>query len=169
VLCDLDWFKTFNDQYGHQAGDRLLASFGLLLSTRLRTGDIAARYGGEEFAIVLRDTRLADGQAVIERLHTTWAALHESVTFSSGVAAHLPGAGAAETLEAADRALYHAKASGRGCSRTAMAAAPVPPGTTEDRPADTAPATEIEGRRAGDKPGVRVPVQAGRAPLPLSL
>ena len=117
VLCDLDHFKRFNDTLGHAAGDAVLADFGLLLRTSLRRQDYAARYGGEEFTLLLRSTTVAEGRAVLERLHERWAEMAPDITFSSGRATCVPGQ-LGTTVENADRALYAAKAAGRSCDRS---------------------------------------------------
>jgi diguanylate cyclase (GGDEF)-like protein len=111
ILCDLDHFKAFNDEHGHQGGDRLLSDFGLLLRAMLREGDFAARYGGEEFALLLPQTSIEQGRIVLHRLREKWELLQPGVTFSAGIS--LWGNDVDLTLEAADRALYAAKADGR--------------------------------------------------------
>ncbi len=117
ILCDLDHFKRFNDEHGHLAGDRLLRDFGLLLRAMLRDGDFAARYGGEEFALLLPGTDPDTARIVLRRLHEKWALLRPDVTFSAGVATW--GSAVDLTLEAADQALYAAKAGGRNRDRVA--------------------------------------------------
>jgi diguanylate cyclase (GGDEF)-like protein len=125
VLCDLDYFKQYNDHYGHQAGDACLRQLAQLLERSLRRGgDLAARYGGEEFAILLPDTDSDHAAAVGEGIRDALLQLglpHERslvapvLTASFGVAALVPdNASAPEILiEQADKALYAAKASGR--------------------------------------------------------
>jgi diguanylate cyclase (GGDEF)-like protein len=112
VMCDLDHFKALNDTQGHAAGDLLLAEFGELLRTSLRDNDYAARYGGEEFVLLLRNTDLEQGYAALRRLRVRWL-LRASLTFSSGLAPCHDAGSTRQTLEAADRALYAAKAAGR--------------------------------------------------------
>jgi diguanylate cyclase (GGDEF)-like protein len=110
AMLDLDHFKDFNDERGHQAGDRLLKQCAAAWATQLRSTDTLARYGGEEFAVVLPGCTLADGQLLVERLR---AAMPDDQTVSAGIAEwdH------EETLELlvgrADRALYRAKKGGR--------------------------------------------------------
>jgi diguanylate cyclase (GGDEF)-like protein len=125
VLCDLDFFKPYNDHYGHPAGDESLRQVAQALrSVCRRAADLAARYGGEEFALVLPETGLAGAQQVAEHVRRAVAALkirHEHsvvakhLTVSIGVASVLPGnASKPESLVAiADRALYRAKKLGR--------------------------------------------------------
>jgi diguanylate cyclase (GGDEF)-like protein len=125
ILCDVDFFKRYNDHYGHVAGDKCLQIIGAtLLSTFMRAGDVTARYGGEEFAVILPDTPPDRAEQLAERLrqkiiaqaipHADSDAL-EYVSFSMGVV------GAQVTKErnaewyigAADRALYRSKENGR--------------------------------------------------------
>jgi two-component system cell cycle response regulator len=127
VFLDTDHFKPFNDNYGHQVGDRVLVELGAALSDNVPQGALVARYGGEEFAIVLPNcdriasARLAEGlRRVIEEIvveSDEGEAL--SVTASLGVATH---DGSFFThpdhlVKAADQAVYAAKASGRNCVR----------------------------------------------------
>jgi diguanylate cyclase (GGDEF)-like protein len=130
ALLDVDWFKKYNDRYGHQAGDDCLRSVAQVLSGNARrAGDIVARYGGEEFALIAPAADEASAQAMA---HAICAALqglahaHELspfgvVTGSIGVAVCVPAEGEGEELliRLADRALYQAKAGGR--NRVVMA------------------------------------------------
>ena len=122
VMLDLDRFKDFNDSFGHDVGDMLLREIGRLLQGVIRGGDVACRYGGEEFALVLpgadidttrqRAERLRDAARnllVSHRGHTVGA-----VTLSAGTAAYPEHGITGEVLlQAADAALYRAKAAGR--------------------------------------------------------
>jgi len=125
IMIDIDYFKHYNDNYGHQRGDQCLILIAAALSRRLgRPGDLVARYGGEEFMAILPDTSaegaslIAEGmRADIEKLaqehaHSD-AATH--VTVSLGVVTRVPQntTTVSNLIEAADRALYHAKNSGR--------------------------------------------------------
>ncbi|WP_155293413.1 sensor domain-containing diguanylate cyclase [Comamonas testosteroni] len=127
LLLDLDHFKGFNDSYGHVAGDECLkqVSRELKLITK-RPGDLAARYGGEEMGIILPNTSLAGAmhlaQKLLQRIQGLGIAHQASplgtVTVSIGVAS-LHGEGPhqpVELIEAADHALYRAKAAGRNCA-----------------------------------------------------
>jgi len=120
LMVDLDHFKRINDELGHAAGDAALRHVARLLQASLREQDCAARYGGEEFALLLPDTPLAGAQALAERLRATlaasvwsWQGRHWPLTASLGLAMAAPGRFADALVEAADRAMYQAKAQGR--------------------------------------------------------
>jgi diguanylate cyclase (GGDEF)-like protein len=122
VMLDLDHFKHFNDNFGHDAGDLLLRELGSVLSASLRQGDISCRYGGEEFVLVFPDSSLADTQKRVEEIRKVIKGLEVRhgermlgpITVSAGVAAAPEhGYTAAELMWAADGALYAAKQSGR--------------------------------------------------------
>jgi diguanylate cyclase (GGDEF)-like protein len=122
VLVDLDHFKRVNDTLGHAAGDAVLRAIGHLLEGSVRRGDLACRYGGEEFALLLHDTSMEQaGQRAAELLQRIRDSeiLHEgrpigAITASAGVATWPDHGGSpSELMEAADRALYDAKARGR--------------------------------------------------------
>jgi len=124
ILIDVDLFKAFNDNYGHQSGDDCLKHVAVEVSGVLRRGgDLGARYGGEEFGVVLPGTEAQGGVIVAEDIRRRVEALkvahkgspHGVVTISLGMKAVRPGPkDTPETmLAAADRALYRAKAAGR--------------------------------------------------------
>ncbi len=124
IFCDIDDFKTFNDNYGHQAGDFVLKEFCRILTSALRKYDILARYGGEEFAIILPETEEKEALSVAERLRKAVEETafdngsdRHSVTASFGVAVSRPSAEDRftkdEFIKRADLALYSAKKSGR--------------------------------------------------------
>jgi len=129
MLCDIDYFKDFNDNYGHQKGDDALIQVAQTFSQVLsRKSDFVARYGGEEFAFVLPDTDGEGAQNVALRIHQAVAELdigHERslvsdrLTLSIGVVSYIPSNDeSASTLVAmADKALYKAKQSGRNQSQ----------------------------------------------------
>jgi diguanylate cyclase (GGDEF)-like protein/PAS domain S-box-containing protein len=110
AMLDLDHFKEYNDERGHQAGDRLLKEVAATWREMLRPSDLLARYGGEEFGLLLPHCTLERGLEVVERLRTVTIA---DQTSSAGVAAW-DGEEAADALVSrADSALYDAKKAGR--------------------------------------------------------
>lgn len=127
LLIDVDYFKTYNDFYGHLAGDEVLRKVGLLLNAVvLRATDLVARYGGEEFVAVLPSTTLEGARAVANRLQADLNRLqitHEHspvahwITVSIGIAVTIPTIDIPSTdlIDHADKALYEAKAAGRNC------------------------------------------------------
>lgn len=125
ILLDIDYFKLYNDTYGHQAGDACLKTVAsILVGSIHRPEDMVARYGGEEFAIVLPGTELAGAATVADRIRTrvesieiahTGSQVSKYVTLSVGVAAAIPRKDNTPTtlIAAADEALYQAKHEGR--------------------------------------------------------
>ena len=124
ILCDVDFFKKYNDTYGHQAGDLCLVQVGKVLAQSVRERDLAARYGGEEFVAVLPDTPPEEAIKIAHRISDRLKSLQiphassqasEYVSISCGIACtrvslvHTPE----ELIECADRALYRAKELGR--------------------------------------------------------
>lgn len=113
AVIDLDQFKRFNDEYGHQAGDALLQEAARAWLVQLRASDLLARYGGEEFAAVIPAWPMETVVMVVERLR---AVTPSGQTCSAGVA-RWDGTEPAEHLFArADAALYQAKQAGRDCT-----------------------------------------------------
>jgi diguanylate cyclase (GGDEF)-like protein len=115
-MLDLDHFKRYNDQQGHQAGDRLLKRVAGAWTAELRATDILVRYGGEEFALALPGCSVEDAMATAERLR---AVIPSAQTCSAGIACWDGEEMSSELLDRADRALYEAKRSGR--DRTVLA------------------------------------------------
>lgn len=117
VMFDVDDFKSYNDRFGHPAGDALLQGLAAVWRDHLRAEDRLARYGGEEFILLLADHDLDSACQVAERLRAaveSYPARHRQVTVSAGVAASPPwGTDPRALVEAADRALYLAKRSGK--------------------------------------------------------
>jgi diguanylate cyclase (GGDEF)-like protein len=109
-IIDLDWFKGYNDEYGHPAGDRLLKQIALTWRSQLRLTDVLARYGGEEFAFALPGCDLDDALALTERLR---GATPGTQTCSVGLVAWDREEGPDRLIDRADAALYTAKAAGR--------------------------------------------------------
>ena len=132
VLLDVDFFKRYNDRYGHQTGDDCLRRLAACLKDNMkRPADLVARYGGEEFVCLLPDTPLTGALALAEHLRAHVAALgieHADSTAANGVTVSLgvcckpaDGVGsAASLLRAADAQLYQAKAQGRARACGAM-------------------------------------------------
>ena len=127
-MLDIDHFKRFNDVFGHDAGDTVLAQFGALLGRMVRSDDVTCRYGGEEFTILMPEADAAQAQ---QRAEEICAAVREmdvqhrglslgKVSVSIGVASYGEhGRNPEELLRNADNALYMAKSSGR--DRTVLA------------------------------------------------
>lgn len=129
ILCDVDYFKIYNDTYGHQAGDDCLRSVAQAISRSLkRPADVAARYGGEEFAVILPETDASGALVVAEKIRAQVKALNivfdpaileclpnSVVTLSLGIASVIPGPenDVAALVLAADEALYDSKKQGR--------------------------------------------------------
>jgi diguanylate cyclase (GGDEF)-like protein len=116
AMLDLDHFKRYNDDCGHQTGDRLLKQVAGAWNSELRPTDLLARYGGEEFALALPVCGAAEALVIVERLRTV---MPDDQTCSAGIACWDGAETAAELLGRADQALYEAKRSGR--NRSAMA------------------------------------------------
>jgi len=124
IILDLDLFKTYNDTYGHLAGDELLRQISGIIRKAIRSVDQPFRYGGDEFAILLPNTSTDAASQVAERIRQQAAskmiAGHIPVTASLGLASWpANGKGASEVIAAADAALYHAKQSGGNQSHCA--------------------------------------------------
>ncbi|GAA2635205.1 GGDEF domain-containing protein [Paractinoplanes durhamensis] len=110
AILDLDRFKLYNDEHGHQGGDELLSLAAAGWRAELRPEDLLARYGGEEFGAIFDHSRLSDADRIIERLQ---AATPLGQTFSAGAALWNGSESAEELLARADAALYAAKRAGR--------------------------------------------------------
>lgn len=122
IMIDIDFFKKFNDTYGHQAGDAVLRGVAHTLKKCVRSSDIVCRYGGEEMVIILKDTGFDEATAIAEKICKTIASkpfriapnTDKQVTISLGVAT-FPECGVEpqEMIEFADKGLYAAKENGR--------------------------------------------------------
>lgn len=120
VVCDIDHFKKFNDDYSHQVGDRVLKVVSNAIQKQLRDVDFMARYGGEEFVVLFPETEGPDGLTKMERIRAAVAATkfkfkdqHLAITFSAGLAQARAGDTGSQLFARADQALYKAKAAGR--------------------------------------------------------
>lgn len=123
AFADLDNFKSINDKFGHQAGDRILQATARILRGNTRESDVIARYGGEEFVVVLPATDVGTAQAICERIvsafHNTGHVIgsdQTKVTISIGCATHgtqTSFSSVTDFIKAADQALYTAKMRGR--------------------------------------------------------
>lgn len=117
MMIDVDEFKSYNDRFGHPAGDEALVTIGGLLKESLRGADIAARYGGEEFAVLLPQTSTHEAETIAERVRAGVEAADfpkRRITVSIGIASRSTEIVAVrELISAADKALYQAKAHGR--------------------------------------------------------
>ncbi|WGD51828.1 diguanylate cyclase [Bradyrhizobium sp. CB1650] len=122
LMIDADHFKAYNDTFGHQAGDQVLVGIAICISDSVRrAGDCAARYGGEEFAVLLPNTSATDAFKIAEMIRSKvqgWSDVQTTSTVSCGVASLVPAAGLDWSIlvNAADKALYAAKAGGRNQS-----------------------------------------------------
>lgn len=117
LLLDVDSFKSYNDTFGHPAGDEVLKTVAQILGQNARETDMAARYGGEEFVVLLPQTDAAGAWVIAERIRQAIAGQpwsHRLVTASVGVSSLLPVVDTGSQLIArADQALYQSKAGGR--------------------------------------------------------
>jgi diguanylate cyclase (GGDEF)-like protein len=123
-MIDVDSFKSFNDHFGHPAGDEVLRSVAHLLQSEVRGSDTLFRYGGEEFAVILPETTCKGAFVLAERFRRAvqrapWP--RRAITISVGVAAiDADTVSPRDLLQSADQALYSAKQTGR--NRATMAA-----------------------------------------------
>ena len=128
IMIDIDYFKNYNDTFGHDTGDFLLQRLGELLARQIRVDDIACRYGGDEFVLVLPDADLSVLQERAEELRRKAKLIQvkkegnemKSITISQGIAVFPRHGSTGEAiLKAADEALYQAKKAGRDLVRVA--------------------------------------------------
>ncbi|WP_243394050.1 GGDEF domain-containing protein [Mycobacterium ahvazicum] len=106
ALIDLDNFKSYNDAYGHEAGDDVLIAFADAIRSSVRIEDIAFRIGGDEFLLLLVGNDRAEAEQVVDRLRHRWAELGEPVGFSAGIAS-----GEQDLMRLADQHMYANKRS----------------------------------------------------------
>ena len=145
IMIDIDFFKLFNDTYGHQAGDDCLKAVALTLDRIVhRPSDMVARYGGEEFAAILPETDIEGALRVAEKMRDTVARLNmrhdaskvsDKITLSIGVASMSPRGNEDPDilLAAADDALYRAKHAGRNRIEAADPDTALPPAVSQIR------------------------------------
>lgn len=120
IICDVDKFKHINDNYGHQAGDKVLQLISKQVKKGTRNTDLLARYGGEEFVVVLPNTNQDQALQVAEKIRQEVAnspfhfrGARVQITISCGVASFTKGASIEQVFDKADKALYKAKENGR--------------------------------------------------------
>jgi diguanylate cyclase len=123
LLCDIDHFKTFNDNWGHQTGDQVLRLVAKCLSDNVKGRDTAARYGGEEFAVLLRGAKIAEAILVAEQIRLavesnrlikkSTGTVLGTITVSVGVIQFAPDDTAETVIHRVDACLYGAKQNGR--------------------------------------------------------
>jgi diguanylate cyclase (GGDEF)-like protein len=119
MMIDVDHFKSYNDRFGHPAGDAALRLVGAVIRETLRGADVAARYGGEEFSVLLPQTTGDEAAVLAERIRQNIAEAnfrHRRVTASIGIASCSADlCSPSDIVDAADKALYKAKERGRDC------------------------------------------------------
>ncbi|MCG2758435.1 MAG: diguanylate cyclase [Desulfobacteraceae bacterium] len=121
LFMDIDYFKHYNDTYGHMEGDKVLARFGKVIKSCLRKMDTAYRYGGEEFTVILPETSRDEVMTVAERIKdaiknekfSPQSGESISMTISIGVAQYCPGERISTFVQRADKAMYLSKQRGR--------------------------------------------------------
>ncbi|MDR2898656.1 MAG: GGDEF domain-containing protein [Spirochaetaceae bacterium] len=133
LMLDIDFFKRFNDSYGHACGDVVLQRVAALIQEGVRSQDLAARYGGEEFVVMLNDTNAEDALGIAERIRTAiedmdiaYEGQHLTLTISVGISEYNPYTkpNAKVLVDRADKALYESKRNGR--NRTTVAEPDIP-------------------------------------------
>ncbi len=124
VMLDIDYFKTFNDRYGHLVGDEILIQISSFINTQTRTSDIFARWGGDEFAMLIPNIDLEQARQLCEKLRRTVAektcstlkdrfSISENISCSFGITTIQKGDNIDSLIGRTDRALYLAKEKGR--------------------------------------------------------
>jgi diguanylate cyclase (GGDEF)-like protein len=142
IVLDVDHFKSYNDHFGHLAGDVALRAVAQALQSAMREQDLVSRFGGEEFACLLIDADMEVVAGCAERMRALVEALPprmlgnatQTITISAGVLSRIPAPGdsAGDLLREADAALYRAKNEGRNCVRGAKSDGPILPTKISD-------------------------------------
>jgi diguanylate cyclase (GGDEF)-like protein len=112
VMADIDHFKKYNDEHGHDEGDRILSSVGRVITESVREMDIAVRFGGEEFIVLAPEADIESARVIAERIRVNIKKI-AGVTISLGVSQYRDNLSAEEIIKKADEALYAAKHNGR--------------------------------------------------------
>lgn len=141
VMLDVDRFKSFNDRYGHQTGDRVLVAVAQAIQVTIRGIDLVGRFGGEEFVLLLVDVDEKSAVAAIERVRRAISSLGpprvpQRITASAGAVVHhgrFDRASVSDLIAAADTALYRSKESGRDRTTLAVAGEEKPTSAAEVR------------------------------------
>jgi len=117
IFCDLDHFKSINDEHGHKIGDDVLKEFTRLVSSHIRKTDTFSRWGGEEFVLLLPETNIARTTKIAEKLRKETERYHfphvGNITASFGVTQFIVGDNKTTFIHRADKALYKSKQNGR--------------------------------------------------------
>jgi two-component system chemotaxis response regulator CheY len=158
AMCDIDFFKTYNDTKGHLAGDAVLRSVANAIRQNTRRGDSVYRYGGEEFLLILPDQTLTSAALAVEHVRRAVEALAieldpgppaRLITISAGIAPLAAGdrTGVTRSLEQADAALYRAKKAGRNNVQVTQPPLPGAATTMTGTHVQRAPGPSLDGRR----------------------
>jgi diguanylate cyclase (GGDEF)-like protein len=125
AVCDVDYFKNINDQYGHDVGDEVLKLVARRLKSSIRETDLIGRWGGEEFIILFPNTSLEEGFQLIERVRKAMSDSRFKVadkdiklSFSTGISSTRYYDNWDDLIKSADRHLYKAKEAGRNCTKS---------------------------------------------------
>jgi diguanylate cyclase (GGDEF)-like protein len=126
VLVDVDRFKSVNDAYGHEAGDKVLVRIANAIRSGVRDYDLCGRWGGEEFMVIMPEVGAKEGAVVVERMRQAIAGIEMTaddqalqLSASFGIAERKPGERISDTINRADAALFEAKRNGRNRYETA--------------------------------------------------
>lgn len=116
AVLDIDYFKQYNDTFGHEAGDERLRHFAAILRQNFRPGDLIARIGGEEFAVMLMNCNVEESRRIVDRIRESELC---DIPFSAGLTNIDSHESIVKAMAVADQALYQAKNNGRNCSKIA--------------------------------------------------